>query len=650
MGCGASKVLEHKNKKWIDELTDADGFFLPFEDWRRIIEKVKDEDEGKDEEEKDSKVKLAVKRKGCAKIANKVHGTSMKMLHDTVAKVLSKAEGELRIRGEVALADIINGLLAVALTYLYEHKDEDKFSHLRTFAVGKLAISLAVPFQAAGAKMGGHAAAATESLEQAAGAVAGAGQTVEEVLGKLTAVIDESKAMATAMVSGIVDTAAAKGDKGAAASEIASLLFAELSGRLSVKVDDMLAASYQALATMLRKGEELAALAAKLTTQVERAQSPEYGKLQQALQSELEALHSKLSSETHKLVSAAVYGAAQLTPPEAPAPESDDEGGGDKKSRLPKKLLEARAKRKAKIEGRWQHEVWVQANGVFKGYDGWEALYGEQKKEKKEKEKEKGKEDDSKKEVAREDPVVEEQGAAARGGGEPPTEDDGKTPEQLAQEEEELQQEEAAAEEKRKQDNAKKLQQFLTVMEKNDLAGKVSDSCVGTLDRVASIACGQADAAARPKQPPALGWVVNCVACLCYSYYFEQQAKRRCLALRGEALSRLATALVEALRTIEQAAGVPAPDLASEQQVERASGMVAAAVVGMVKESAKAAVRNAVPGMALAAAGDTDAASKVKGKGDVVAAAVEKALSEGIHQGVAQLEPYLTKMLKVPQS
>jgi hypothetical protein len=38
MGCGASKIRENRTKRWVDELTAVDGYFLDFEGWQEVIQ------------------------------------------------------------------------------------------------------------------------------------------------------------------------------------------------------------------------------------------------------------------------------------------------------------------------------------------------------------------------------------------------------------------------------------------------------------------------------------------------------------------------------------------------------------------------------------------------------------------------------------
>ena len=195
MGCGASKIRGNRTKRWVDELTSVDGYFLDFEGWQGVIqgyggskrqtdsgEQAFGEEQVPDTQQKECMFTDHTKKIICGLVSRKVHAKVkcttpipyrpipaappclipitpsqnlrrnpwipkvMLGMYRAIGAGLSKADEKLVEKGSHQIAEIMNSLAAVSLTYLYEDLDIDKFKHIRVRCLDALATALEAPF------------------------------------------------------------------------------------------------------------------------------------------------------------------------------------------------------------------------------------------------------------------------------------------------------------------------------------------------------------------------------------------------------------------------------------------------------------------------------------------------------------------------
>jgi hypothetical protein len=87
MGCGASKIRGNRTRRWVDELTEVDGYFLDFEGWQGVIqgyggskrqtmdsgEQAFAEEQVPDTQQKECKFTDSTKKIICGLVSRKVH-------------------------------------------------------------------------------------------------------------------------------------------------------------------------------------------------------------------------------------------------------------------------------------------------------------------------------------------------------------------------------------------------------------------------------------------------------------------------------------------------------------------------------------------------------------------------------------------------
>eukprot|EP01135_Chromosphaera_perkinsii_P010037 Nk52_evm72s1992 gene=Nk52_evmTU72s1992 len=265
------KIESKKKEKWTEEILTADNaaaevfHFKRFEEWQLLYDpevvKKKEKKEREEEEKKKGTGKAA--KYIITKILNKIN-TNLKKnialkLYELVGQLAEIGAQACVEKQELKAARFLNAIVALALTYRYESKNQDKFVFFRELALDQIALStneLAVEVEMKKRDVGGAAAQKLDDLEgkkeqleaKEEVRIAAEGSTddiVELITGKIYTIIQEKKGELKKKMESepIVFVGGSKSDIDPGVLQLMELLQGTLEGKvdiLIVKIKDIL--------------------------------------------------------------------------------------------------------------------------------------------------------------------------------------------------------------------------------------------------------------------------------------------------------------------------------------------------------------------------------------------------------------------------
>lgn len=162
---------EHEKKqqaKWREEvMADDAGHFKDFAGWADVYEPKKEKkDKG------DDSGPNAVQRKAAEKMADNIKNDILKVLMETVSKLLGPTSAALA-GSEQEISDLINAANAATLTYRFEAKGKKKMAYLRSLSADSVtrALGAALEKEALGKGIADDAALSPEQVKEIVDAV-----------------------------------------------------------------------------------------------------------------------------------------------------------------------------------------------------------------------------------------------------------------------------------------------------------------------------------------------------------------------------------------------------------------------------------------------------------------------------------------------